>query len=81
MTLFKLLFSCKPQASLGSLVPLLDDAKQPGDLHNFVEQRNRNLLQVRKGLGQRYAVRVTTRNALTPPKPFPREALRSKLAI
>ena len=61
MTSFELLFSRKPRASLDSLVPLFDDAKQPDNLDIIVEQRNRNLLEVRKGLEQRHAVRVATR--------------------
>ena len=68
MTSFELLFSRKPRASLDSLVPLLDDAKQLGNLDNFVEQRNRNLLEVRKGLKQRHDMRVATRKRVNTTK-------------
>ena len=64
----ELLFSRKPRASLDSLVPLLDDAKQLGNLDHFVEQRSRNLLEVRKGLEQRYDVRVATRKRVNATK-------------
>ena len=39
MVAFELLFDRKSRTSLDSLVPLLDDATQPGSLDNFVEQR------------------------------------------
>ena len=38
-TLSELLVSRKPWAALHSLVPLLDDANQPGNLDNFAKQR------------------------------------------
>ena len=68
MTSFELLFSRKPRASLESLAPLLDDAKQPGNLDNFVEQRKQKLLEVRKGLERRHAVRVATRKRVNATK-------------
>ena len=68
MTSFELLFSREPRASLDSLVPPFDDAKQPDNLDNFVEQGNRNLLEVRKGLEQRYSVRVVTRKRVNATK-------------
>ena len=39
MTAFELLFARRPRTSLDFLVPLLDNATQPGSLDNFVEQR------------------------------------------
>ena len=60
MTSFEFLFSRRPRASLDSLVPLLDDAQQPGNLDNFVEQRKQKLLEARKGLERRHAVRIAT---------------------
>ena len=68
ITSFELLFSRKPRASLDSLVPLLDDAKQPGNLDNFVEQRKHKLVEVRKGLERRHAVRVATRKRVNATK-------------
>ena len=51
-TLFDLLVGREPRAALDLLVLLLDDAKQPGNLDNFVKQRKANCLQ---------AVRVASR--------------------
>ena len=61
MTSFESLFSRKPRASLDSLVPVLDDVKQLGNLDSFVEQRKQKLLEIRKGLERRHAVRVAAR--------------------
>ena len=61
MTAFELLFGRKPRTSLASLVPLLDDATQPGSLDNFLEQRKQSLLEVRKVLERRQAMRVASR--------------------
>ena len=61
MTAFELLFGRNPRTSLDSLVPLLDDATQPGNLDDFVEQREQNCLEVRKVLGRRQAMRVAAR--------------------
>ena len=58
MKAFELLFGRKPRTSLNSLVPPLDDATQPGSLDNFVEKRMKNLLEVRKVLERRQAMRV-----------------------
>ena len=53
MTAFELLFGRKPRTFLDSLVPLLDNATQPGNLNDFVEQRRQNLLEFRKVLERR----------------------------
>ena len=61
MTAFELLFGRKPRTSLDSLVPLLDGAAQTTSLDDFVEQRKQNLLEVRKALEQRQAIRTASR--------------------
>ena len=64
MTAFELLFGRKPRMFLDSLVPLLEDATQPGSLDNFQEQRKQNLTQVRKVLERRQAMRVAARECV-----------------
>ena len=61
MTAFELLCGRKPRTSLDSLVPLLNGAAQTTSLDNFVEQRKQNLLEVRKVLEQRQAIRTAAR--------------------
>ena len=48
-TLFELLVGRKPRAALDSLVPLLDDVKQPGNFDNIVKQRKLNYSKVHQG--------------------------------
>ena len=61
LTAFELLFERKPQTCLDSLVPLLDNATQPGSLDNFVKQIKQNLFEVRRVLDRRLAMRVAAR--------------------
>ena len=53
---------------MDSLVPLLDDAKQPDNLDNVLEQINKNLHKVYKGLERKHAVRVATRKRVNATK-------------
>ena len=66
MTACELLFGRKPRTSFDSLVPLLDGAAQATSLDNFVEQRKKNLLDVRKVLKQREAIRTAARERVNP---------------
>ena len=68
MTPFELLFGGKPRTSLDPLVPLVDDVTQLRNLDNFVEQRKQNLLEVRKVLERKQAIRVVARERINATK-------------
>lgn len=57
----KILFGKKPQTSLGSLVPQLDDTETCGGLNSFVEQRRHVLREAQSVLEKRYQQKVVAK--------------------
>lgn len=61
MSLFDLVFGCKPRTCLDILAPYMNESKSSGGLEAFVEQRERMLREVMQDVEKEHHDKVARR--------------------